>query len=730
MTTIPQLLGYPRIGAQRELKWALERRWDGRLAPVDFKARIAELRKAHLDEQTGLIGSAADDYFLYDEVLETAMMFGFGADEARQTDAFDRLTALARGTPGREAWEMTKWFDTNYHYVVPEIASAEVAKFTPLPWREPTERTDVTWVVLGPYSLVKLSHVHAGVDPLALGSALAGALGGWIRETAKAVPGFRVQLDEPSLGMVLSGGDRQLLEATYGAIGAPGTVSPPLVSVQFGRPSEATTRHLGDLGLAVQIAAEQIQPMVRAGAWASQSEHVVSVMDGRSVWPDEFGAIRDALATVPDDGRPIRLVPSSSLMFLPYTVDGEDLPTGFQFAREKAARLSQWANAFRTGTEPPEVNDLPRAAWPEVGEITPRTPRPERKQRQADLDLPRFPTTSTGSLPQTSEVRHLRVQRSRGELDEPGYESGIGRLITDAIHWQEQKGLDVLVHGEFERTDMVEYFAEQLDGFYTTRNGWVLSYGSRSTRPPILAAPPSSANAMTVDEWKLAQSATSKPVKGMLTGPVTIVNWSFRPAGVPDDRLFWAVAEPIAAEVGRLVEAGARVIQIDEPAVRERWPLPTEDAPRLREIYARGVRAALNRVFNQPAHVQMHTHMCYGDFGDIVPLWADAGVDVASIEFSRSKDDSYIRLFYQLFDDGHLQIGPGVFDVHSPHTPGAEVMSDRLDHFRRFMSDADLWVNPDCGLKTRTWEEIDRQLGDMVTAARRLRSEVNAEVGT
>jgi 5-methyltetrahydropteroyltriglutamate--homocysteine methyltransferase len=270
---------------------------------------------------------------------------------------------------------------------------------------------------------------------------------------------------------------------------------------------------------------------------------------------------------------------------------------------------------------------------------------------------------------------------------------------------------------------MVEYFADQLDGFFTTRNGWVLSYGSRCTRPPILAAPPTASEPMTVDEWHLAQSATSKPVKGMLTGPVTIVNWSFRPRGVPDDRLFWAVAGPITEEVGRLVEAGARVVQVDEPAVRERWPLATDEAPQLREVYARGVRAALNRVFNQPAQVQMHTHMCYGDFGDIVPLWADAGVDVASIEFSRSKDDSYIRSFYALFPDGHLQIGPGVFDVHSPHSPGSAVMGERLEYFRDFMTDGDLWVNPDCGLKTRSWDEIDRQLGDMVAAARRLRAE-------
>jgi 5-methyltetrahydropteroyltriglutamate--homocysteine methyltransferase len=207
---------------------------------------------------------------------------------------------------------------------------------------------------------------------------------------------------------------------------------------------------------------------------------------------------------------------------------------------------------------------------------------------------------------------------------------------------------------------------------------------------------------------------------------VTIVNWSFRPPHVPDDRLFWAVAQPIAEEVSNLVAAGARVIQVDEPAVRERWPLPTDDAEERRAVYARGVRAALNHVFNQPAHVQMHTHMCYGTDATIAPLWSDAAVDVASIYYARSKEDSRIQSFYELFDDGHLQIGPGVFDVHSPHTPGAEAMDERLRHFLGYMEASDLWVNPDCGLKTRGWDEIERQLGDMVAAARRRRETASA----
>jgi 5-methyltetrahydropteroyltriglutamate--homocysteine methyltransferase len=715
MSVVQQLIGYPRIGPNRELKWALEKRWSGRTAAPAFDARIAELRAAHLAEQRDLVGSAVDDYFLYDEVLETAMMFGAGVD-ASEGDDFERLTALARGTVEREAWEMTKWFDTNYHYVVPSLP-ASVGAFHPLAWREPSGEADVSWPVLGPFSLVKLAKTDPGTDRAGLAASVGRALGAWVRSEVARHPDLRLQLDEPCLGMVLDGADEAVLEAGYGELGDIGLRTTPIITVQFGHASPATIGRLGRLGFAVQVRLEAVETLRQTDAWTSQPIHVISVMDGRSVWPDHFGTLRATLQPVVDAGEPICLVPSTSLMFLPVTVEGEDLPSGFEFAREKARRLSGWATALERGEPPPEA-EPPTASWPQVGELASRPPRPERRSAQADLDLPPFPTTSTGSLPQTGEVRHLRVQRDKGEIDLATYDAEMGRLITDAIGWQERMGLDVLVHGEFERTDMVEYFAQQMDGYLTTKHGWVLSYGSRCTRPPILAAPPTIAAPMTVDEWRLAQSATSKPVKGMLTGPVTIVNWSFRPPGVPDDQLFWAVAQPIAAEIGHLVEAGARIIQVDEPAVRERWPLPTDDAEERRAVYARGVRASLNHVFNQPAHVQMHTHMCYGDFGDIVPLWSDAGVDVASIEFSRSKDDSYIRLFYELFHDGHLQIGPGVFDVHSPHSPGAGVMDERLQHFLGFMSATDLWVNPDCGLKTRGWPEIERQLSDMVAAAR------------
>jgi len=723
MAITAQLTGYPRIGPNRELKWALERFWSGRNDREAFETRIAELRSAHLADQQEMVGSAVDDFFLYDAVLETALMFGVvpgWASRHLEADPFAALTALARGTPEHEAWEMTKWFDTNYHYVVPEI-DRPIERFNPLPWREPLVDSPATWAVIGPYSLLQLCRLGEGVDKRRLAASIGQALWSWVRGRWETDPAFRLQLDEPCLGLTMTAEDRTLRDAAYAEFVRAGDWQTPLVTVQFGRASLETIEDLGRRGLAVQIAQDQVERLRPTAAWAAQPELVISVIDGRSVWPDDYETAMRALETLRDDERPVRLVPSTSLMFLPYTIKGEELPAGFQFAREKAHALARLAGAMASG-QTIEVPTPPPASWPALGELRPRVPRVERRAAQGDLNLPPYPTTSIGSLPQTADVRHLRVQLSSNEIDQGAYDAAIGRLITDAIGWQERMGLDVLVHGEFERTDMVEYFAEQMDGYHTTRNGWVLSYGSRCTRPPILAAPPSISAPMTVNEWRLAQSATDKPVKGMLTGPVTIVNWSFRPPGVPDDLLFWAVAQPVAQEISYLVEAGARVIQVDEPAVRERWPLPTEDAEERRAVYARGVRAALGHVFNQPAHVQMHTHMCYGTDATIAQLWSDAGVDVASIWYARSPDDDRIRAFYDAFDDGHLQIGPGVFDVHSPHTPGSEAMTERLHHVEDFMEAADVWVNPDCGLKTRTWDEVERQMADMVAAARARRA--------
>ena len=292
MKAVPQLIGYPRIGPNRELKWLLERRWAGRVAPEDFDARVGELRALHLAEQRELIGSAVDDFFLYDETLETAMMFGAGGQAASAGDRFDQLSALARGTDDHEAWEMTKWFDTNYHFVVPILDSGNIERFLPLPWREPTSDPDVSWPILGPYSLLRLSQLPAGTDERVLIQALARALADWVRQTVADLPGFRLQLDEPCLGLTTADDDRELILAAYQELAGTGIGAPPIVTVQFGHASAENVRALGELGFAVQVRLQDVAALQESGAWDAQPEHVVSVMEGRSVWPDQFSSVK------------------------------------------------------------------------------------------------------------------------------------------------------------------------------------------------------------------------------------------------------------------------------------------------------------------------------------------------------------------------------------------------------------------------------------------------------
>ena len=399
MKIVPQLIGYPRIGPNRELKWLLERRWSGRIAAPEFDARVGELRAAHLAEQRDLIGSAVDDFFLYDEVLETALMLGVHP-QGLAHEPFALLTALARGTVEREAWEMTKWFDTNYHHVVPEVERLP-DRLVPLPWREPIHDGDAIWPILGPYSFARLSK-HHDLHTADLARAAGAAIGAWLRAQPN---GFRLQLDEPCLGMRLDETDELLRDAAYDAFGAVGATA-PIVTVQFGAASATTLEALGRRGHAVQVPLERVASLVGTAAWGAQPEHVIAVMDGRSVWPDDFAAARRGLAGI-EDGKVVRIVPSTGLGFLPYTVEGEELPPGLQFAREKTRTLAAWAAALAGGPEP-ATTPMPQHAWPAVGELTARAPRSERRAAQSSLGLPAFPTTTTGSLPQTAEVRHLR----------------------------------------------------------------------------------------------------------------------------------------------------------------------------------------------------------------------------------------------------------------------------------------------------------------------------------
>ena len=471
-----------------------------------------EFRAAHLAEQRELTGSAADDYFLYDAVLETAMMLGIAtpwAAEQLTSDPFAALTALARGTPEHEAWEMTKWFDTNYHYVVPEI-TAPVTAFRPLPWREPMG-DGATWVVIGPYTLARLSHLADGLRPGDRGGPGGHALWAWVG-AAGANPAFACSWTSRAWAWPCPN-DEAMRHAAYA--GAPQVTQVPIVTVQFGEPSDETARGPRPARPGGAAAARTRLSSTPA---STQPELVVSVMDGRSVWPDDLAPVRQALTSGED--RTVRLVPSTSLMFLPYTVEGEDLPAGFQFAREKARRSHRgpcagWRTRSRTAAAPTTAPGRRSACCSPAS----RDPNGARRSRTSTCRATRPPPPARSRRPATCAT--CACSCTRASWTRPALRRrAIGHLITDAIGWQEQIGLDVLVHGEFERTDMVEYFAEQMDGYVTTAHGWVTRYGSRrGAAHPDRAAD----HHRTDDRPRVAPRAGhhAKPVKGMLTGPVT-----------------------------------------------------------------------------------------------------------------------------------------------------------------------------------------------------------------
>ena len=600
---------------------------------------------------------------------------------------------------------MTKWFDANYHYVVPEIGALP-ERLVPLPWRTPLGGGDTAWAILGPYSLVKLSKLADGVDPAELAAAAGRALWAFVREERQRDPAFRLQVDEPSLGMAMTDDDRRLLDAAYADAADLGLAEPPLVTVQFGRPSAETVAALGRTRPRRPGPPRGRRRAVRhrCVAGAAGARHLRRGRPQRLERRLRPACARRSSPSPTTASRCAWCRPPASCSCR-YTVVGEDLPPGFAVrAREGAPRWRSWAARVHRRSAPSMRRDrrrpsgrrsarFARAPAREEREGRPGGPRPaalpdhEHRVAAADDRGPAAP----------------RAPRRAARSIAPAYEDEVDRMITEAVAWQEAAGIDVLVHGEFERTDMVEYFAEKLDGFHTTRNGWVLCYGSRCTRPPILAAPPVAHEPMTVREWRVAQAATDQPVKGMLTGPVTIVNWSFRPPGVPDDRLFWAVAQPIADEVRALVEAGRRIVQVDEPAVRERWPLPTVDAPRsgARSTPAAcappsttsSTRCPRSRCTRTCATATSATSCRSG------PMPASTSRPSSSAaRRTRATSGSSTSCS----TTGTSRSAPACSTCTRRTRPGTETMASRLEHFRGFMDAGDLWVNPDCGLKTRS----------------------------
>ncbi|MDD5330440.1 MAG: 5-methyltetrahydropteroyltriglutamate--homocysteine S-methyltransferase [Sulfuricella sp.] len=766
--TIVHTLGFPRMGAQRELKFALERYWRGEIAADELEAAGRDLRARHwaLQRRAGLDFVTVGDFAFYDHVASHIQLLGCEParfDFSGQEPELDRYFTMARGTAGevascgcgqahgavgKPALEMTKWFDTNYHYLVPEftpetsfrVASGrlfgEVAEARAL-------GHPVKAVLPGPLTFLWLGKEKTAFDRLSLLDKLLPAYVEILVRLKDSGVEW-VQMDEPILGLDLPAAWKKAFEAAYWRLAQSGA---KLLLATYFSALEENLRMACQLpvaGLHVD-AVRAPQELVGAADWLPAHKMLsVGIVDGRNVWRTDPDA---ALAML----RPIRekragnlwLAPSCSLLHAPVSLEAEvgldaELKSWLAFAVEKLGELDLLKRALDQGeagvaaelavarealaarrasdrVRNPRVAD--RAAQLPADADRRSAPFPVRRSKQrARFDLPRFPTTTIGSFPQTPGIRAARAAFKRGEMGEAEYRRHMGAEIAFAVKKQEELGLDVLVHGEPERNDMVEYFGERLAGFAFTENGWVQSYGSRCVKPPIIYGDVSRPAPMTV-EWAVhAQSLTARPMKGMLTGPVTILQWSFVRDDQPRSDTALQIALAIRDEAVGLEKAGIGIIQIDEPAIREGLPLRRAQWRAYLDWATRAFRVSASGVADA---TQIHTHMCYAEFNDILPDIAAMDADVITIETSRS-DMELLRGFGEF--DYPNEIGPGVYDIHSPRVPTVEEMAALLKKAAAVIPAENLWVNPDCGLKTRAWPETEAALANMVEAARRARS--------
>ncbi len=760
--TTTHILGYPRMGARRELKFALEAYWRGERDEAHLVETGSELRRRHwlLQSQAGLEVIAAGDFSFYDPMLDHALMLGcpparFGLPPGHCT--LKNYFSLARGNAAQPALEMTKWFDTNYHYLVPELGPDTRFEGGPDWYFENVQEALATGsrvkpVLIGPLTFLRLSRsTRPGFDLLRLMEPLSGAYGRILARLA-AMGIEWVQIDEPALCLDLEPAWLEALERAYAMLAA--DAPRLLLATYFGATDEHAQRiaRLPVNGVHLDL----VRAPSQLDRWqaALPQDWVLSagVIDGRNIWRADLKRALDVLRPLHASlGERLWIAPSCSLLHVPETLEGEDrldleLRSWLAFAQEKLQELRILGTALdggvaTTGEEleaaeaalrarrssrrsaDQDVRARVAALTPGMAERASPFEARARKQR-AHLNLPLLPTTTIGSFPQTSEIRKTRASFKRGETGHLSYLEAMRAEVRKAVLRQEALGLDVLVHGEAERNDMVEFFGEQLLGFAFTENGWVQSYGSRCVKPPVIYGDVARPEPMTVDTIRYAQSLTAKPMKGMLTGPVTILQWSFVRDDQPRELTAYQIALAIRDEVRDLEQAGTRIIQIDEPAFREGLPLRRREWPRYLDWAVRAFRLAAAVAADE---TQIHTHMCYSEFNDILPSIAAMDADVITIETSRSR-----MVLLDGFGDFRYpnEIGPGVYDIHSPRVPSVEDMVALLDRAAKVIPPERLWINPDCGLKTRDWPETEAALKNMVEAARRMRLRLAPETET
>ena len=758
--------GYPKLGEKREYKKLLEGFWSGKISEEEFLKGIEDLEAYRLNTYKQFVDSIpVGELNFYDFMLDTALMFGVIPERFKGKEGLELYYDMARG---KQALEMTKWFNTNYHYLVPEIEKPEfeLRENKPLKaYKEAKEKFGIEGrpVVIGPYTFIKLSktlqkvgeegglpiyHMEKIEKPEVLKALL-----------EKLIPVYRqmllelkeagvkeVQIDEPAFVLNLNDEEVAIIEETYRKLteGLEG-LDIYVVTYYEGIDDQYFERiiNLPVTGIGLDfVSSERNLKNIRQKGFPKGKKLVAGVVPGRNVWRLDLNKTADLLRELANIVGEENLIISNAqpLYHLPITVEPENkLPEGLKerlsFAKERLGEI-RLLKGLLEGDEgakakADEISALLSKPFGRNEEVINRIKNlkeedfvrkpsyPERDKVQRELlRLPLFPTTTIGSFPQTPDVRKARVKYRKGELSEEEYRKFIQGKIKEAIELQEELGLDVFVHGEFERSDMVEYFAELLDGIATTSHGWVISYGSRVYRPPIIYGDVSRPKPMTVEWITYAQSLTDKPVKGMLTGPVTILNWSYAREDIPRSEIAYQIALAILDEVLDLERNGIKIIQIDEPAFREAVPIKKEEWNDYFDWAIKAFRLSNSKV---KPETQIHTHMCYSDFNDIIEQIYEMDFDVISIEASRSKGE-IIEAFEQ-FGKWDRQIGVGVYDIHSPAIPSKEEMKAVMLRVMKVLPKELLWVNPDCGLKTRKWEEVIPALKNMVEMAKELRKE-------
>ncbi len=750
-------LGFPRIGKRRELKYALENYWQGNIDADTLRGEAQALRKQNWQHQSACDWLPVGDFSLYDQVLDMSFLLGNIPQRvaAIEDSELDNYFRVARGRSAHDsdahcvhAGEMTKWFDTNYHYIVPELSKDTRFRLNPAALLEQINEAkgqglNAKPVIIGPVTYLWLSKTKDNSQRLDHLDSLLETYHQLLLLLAEQNIEW-VQIDEPILVTELTEEWQQAFVTAYDRLQTKHLQL--LLTSYFGELKEnlplACTLPVAGLHIDAINGRKEVVHVMQS----LPSDKVLSlgVINGRNVWKTDLNNVLDWLQPIADElGDRLWLAPSCSLLHVPVDLESEqnidaEIKLWLAFALQKLAELKLLQQAINKGRESVQHELDENAAAIHSRQTSTRVHSDEVKhalqaiapalgRRQNDyaaratlqrehLTLPAFPTTTIGSFPQTPEIRKTRLLFKKGELNQAGYVKRMQQEITDSIQKQETLGLDVLVHGEAERNDMVEYFGEQLHGYAFSQYGWVQSYGSRCVKPPILFGDISRPRAMTVEWVEYAQSLTNKPVKGMLTGPVTILNWSFVRDDQPRSETCYQLALAIREEVLDLEKAGVNIIQIDEAALREGLPLRRSEWRHYLDWAVESFRICANGVQDK---TQIHTHMCYSEFNDIIEAIAHMDADVITIETSRS-DMELLDVFNEF--DYPNAIGPGVYDIHSPNIPTVEHIVKLIGKAGERIPSSRLWVNPDCGLKTRRWDEVIPALENMVKAAQQLRA--------